>query len=621
MKKLLIGVGVVVLLLVAAAVAIPFFVSADSLKAELIGKVKEATGRDLRINGRFSFSLLPSASLEADDVAFANPPGAASPDMAKLAKLQVDLKLIPLLSGRVEIARLVLVDPVIALEVDKQGRANWQFAASATRPAPAPSPAAPASRGLGGLQLDDVRLDNGTLSYRDLRSGEAFELDQIAMQLSWAGIAGPFSADGSAVYRGEKLTLLVRLAHPGAALAGETDPVELKLESKPVTIDFRGEAAGPVPLTFRGTVELTAPSLRGLAAWAGTPIHGQDSGFGPLAIAGKVSLAGSKAAFTETKLTLDQIAAQGELAVEMGGARPGLTGRLDVDKLDFNPYLGPETKGWSDAPVDASLLKSADAELQLNANSVLYRKLQFSKSALAVHLKNARLEADLNQLAAYQGTGKGRVVLDGSGAAPAIEVQLALAQVQVQPFLHDQMNLDRLSGTGSLTLHASGHGRSEREIIASLSGNGNFNIVNGKIRGMNLTAMARNVTSAFDGGNRGTGETDFSSLTASFTIAGGIMHNGDLQLRSADMPMAGAGVIDLPRRSVDYRVTPRVAGILVVPVVIRGPWDNLSYEPDLAGIGGHLLEGGAKGIGDTIKKAPSDVLKVPQDALKGIFGR
>ena len=115
----------------------------------------------------------------------------------------------PLLSGRFEVAKLSLVDPVINLEIDKQGRPNWQFGAAAPAAAPAPAapapapaaPAAPAapssgSASLSGLQLDDVGLDNGTLSYVDQRSGEKLELDKVAMRLSLPGLDSPFKAEG-----------------------------------------------------------------------------------------------------------------------------------------------------------------------------------------------------------------------------------------------------------------------------------------------------------------------------------------------------------------------------------------------------------------------------------------
>ena len=57
MKKLLIGLATIVGLLVAAALAVPLFVPIDSYKAEIIALIKTATGRDLRIGGRVSFSL------------------------------------------------------------------------------------------------------------------------------------------------------------------------------------------------------------------------------------------------------------------------------------------------------------------------------------------------------------------------------------------------------------------------------------------------------------------------------------------------------------------------------------------------------------------------------------
>ncbi|MGO8917248.1 MAG: AsmA family protein [Stellaceae bacterium] len=649
MKKLLIGVAILIVLVIAVAVAAPFFIPLDTYKGELIAAVKQSTGRDLAINGKMSFSLLPSLALEADDVAFANPPGASSPQMATLTKLEVQLKLLPLLSRRVEVDKLVLVDPVIALEVDKQGKPNWQFAQAAptaakTPGAAQPQPAPAASGGgatLSGLSLDDVRLENGQISYVDQRSGEKVQLEQIAMTLSLPDLDSPFKADGSAVYRGEKLSLSIALANPRAFLEGKSSAAQLGLDSKPIAFAFTGNAAGSTPAKLDGAVELKIPSLRGLAQWAGSPLNAPGTGFGPFTLSGKVSYAGPKIGFTEASLSLDQINAKGELALDTGGARPVVKGRLDVDKLDANPYLPPETPskpaapssggggvsgsgagaraaGWSDQPIDVSALKTADVDFSLSANSLLYRKIQIGKSALGLHLKDGRFEADLTELALYQGTGKGKVAVDGSGAVPAIEAEFNLSKVQMEPLLKDAMDLDRLSGSGAFDMAVTGRGRSEREIIGALNGKGDLNLANGKIKGVNLAAMVKNVASAFQG-DHDTQETDFASLSGTYTIQNGILHNTDLQLKSADLPMTGAGTVDLPQRSADYKITPRIAGAIAVPVIVKGPWDNLSYEPDLAGLVGDpakLLKSGAGDIGNTLKSAPGGAGNV----LKGLLG-
>lgn len=650
MKKLLIGVAVLIVLVIIAAIAIPFFIPVDTYKGQLVAAVKRSTGRDLAVNGKVSFSLLPSLALEANDVAFSNPPGAESPQMVKLAKLEVALKFLPVLSGRVEVDKLVLVDPVIALEVDKQGRPNWQFAQVASAPSqaqPAPSPAASSSSGggtLSGLSLGDVRLENGQISYLDRRTGETVRLDQIAMKLSLPDLDSPLAADGSAIYRNEKLALSVAIANPRAFLEGKGSAAQLGLDSKPIAFGFKGNVAASTPAKFDGAIELKIPSLRGLAQWAGNPLNAPGTGFGLFVLTGKVNYSGNKIDFTEASLTLDQINAKGEVLVDAGGARPAIKGKLDVDKLDANPYLPPETSGkaasapassggaaggggaggggaasgWSDQPIDVSPLKTADVDFALSANSLLYRKIAVGKSALGLHLKDGRLEADLTELALYQGSGKGKVVVDGSGAVPAIEAQFNLSQVQMEPLLKDAISLDRLTGAGAFDMAVTGKGRSEREIIGALNGKGDLNLANGKIKGVNLVGMVKNIATAFQTSSSSQ-ETDFASLSGTWTMQNGVLHNNDLQLKSADVPMTGAGTVDLPQRRVDYKVTPRIAGAVAVPVIVKGPWDDLSYQPDLAGLVGDpakLLQSGAGSVGDTVKSAPG----AAGNLLKGLLG-
>lgn len=651
MRKLLIGIAVVIVLLVAAALAAPFFIPVDTYKGQLVAAVKQATGRDLTINGKVSFSILPTLAVEAHDVAFANPPGAASNNMATLSSLELRLKLLPLLSRRLVLDKLVLVDPVIALEIDKQGRPNWQFATpapGAAAPHPAASPAPAASGGgnpLGGLSLNDIELENGSISYLDRRGGQSFQLTQIAMKLSLPDLDSPLKADGSAVYRGEKLALQIDLAKPRGFLDGHGSAVKLGLSSQPISFGFNGTVAGSSPPKLDGAVELKIPSLRKLAQWAGSPLDVAGTGFGPLAISGKASVAGSKIGFSDASLSLDQTNGKGEFTLDTAGARPAIAGKLALDKLDLNTYLPPPAQGaaapaasgggasgggapaarasgWSDKPIDLAPLKSADVDFALSTDSLIYRKIKIGRSALGLHLKNGRFEADLTQLELYQGHGTGKVVVDGSGAVPGVQTLFDLKQVQVQPLLRDAIDLDKVTGTGAFDLNVAGHGKSERDIISALDGKGSLDLADGTIKGVNLVAMVRNVASAFQS-HASTDVTAFSSLAGTYTITNGVLHNNDLQLKSADMPMSGAGTVDLPQRRVDYKLTPRVAGIVAVPVLISGPWDDLSYRPDLAGLATgaakQLLQGGAQGaqgLGKTLQSAPGGV----GGALKGLFG-
>ncbi len=641
MKKLLIGLAVVIVLIIAAAVIVPFFVPLDTYKGKVIALVKDQTGRDLRIDGPLSFSLLPSLALEANDVAFSNPPGASSPNMVSLKTLDVKLKLLPLLHGAIEVDEFKLVQPAIALEIDKQGHPNWVFAQAAKPTAP---PAAPAAKpteggGLPAISLGDVSIVGGQASYFDQRSGEKRVLSDIDMQLSLPSFAGPFNAKGSATWNAEKVSLTAAVAAPGTLQGGGTSAITISLQSTPINFDFQGDATGATLSKLTGTTSFSVPSVRGLAKWAGVGFDAPGTGFGPLNIKGKVNMGGAKMAFTDAEISLDTIKATGAFTLDSSGARPYLSGRLDVDKLDANPYLGPEqtsasaapaapapaapagapaakSSGWSDAPIDLSGLKAADVDFDLSANAILYRKIQIGKSALGLHLKNGRFEADLTEMALYQGKGQGKVVADGSEATPAIAANFNLAGIAIQPLLRDAANFDRLTGSGSFALDVNGHGKSQRDIVSSLAGKGDLNLANGKIEGVNLVAFMKNVTSAVTGGQGGGNETDFGALTGTYTITNGILHNNDLKLTSPEVPMTGAGTVDLPLRQVDYKLTPSVAGLVAVPVNISGPWDDLSYRPDLTGMAKDLAKDPGKAL-DTLKGGGSGA----KDLLKGLLGK
>ena len=667
MKKLFIGLAAVIVLVIAAAIAVPYFIPLDTYKARIIALVKAETGRDLRIAGPVRFSLLPSIALEASDVSLANPPGAAAPNMVQLKTLDVELRLLPLLHGAVEIAEFKLVDPAIALEIDKQGKPNWAFAPTTAKPAAtrnAPATPAPAASGQTGnsqtangtssnfsaISLGDVSIVDGQASYLDQRTGAKRLLSNINMTLVLPSLDRPFAAKGSAVWNGEKASLTLQIDKPRTLENGGASPVAITLAATPINFAFKGNAAGATLAKLTGGIDLSIPSVRGLAKWLGVPFDAPGTGFAQMTLSGQLDKTGPKIAFTKAVIALDAIKATGALAVDSSGAKPTLSGRLDVDKLDVNPYLTPvaqgsgaraastapavaaagapaappviaaKSSGWSDAPIDLSPLKLANADFELSANSIAYRKIQIGRSVLTLHLKDGKFDADLSQMALYQGKGQGKITADGSGAMPAIAANFNLSGIAIQPLARDAANFDHLVGTGNFTIDVAGHGKSQRAIIGSLAGKGSLDLANGKIEGVNLISVMKNTASALTGGQSRGDETDFGALTGTYTIAQGILKNDDLKLTSPEIPMTGAGTVDLPSRQVNYRVTPSVAGVLAVPVDITGPWDNLSYRPDLAALAKGLAQDPGKLL-NSLKNGRAGAGSGASGLLKGLLGR
>ncbi|OAN50650.1 hypothetical protein A6A04_17620 [Paramagnetospirillum marisnigri] len=658
MKKGLIVLGAVIVLIIGALVVLPMLVPADRIKDEVVAGVKSATGRDLSIQGKVAVSVFPSLSVQVGNVALSNPPGYSSKDLVRLGAVDVRLKLMPLLGGKVEVDSFVLVDPVITLETDRQGKGNWVFdappAAAGAKPEAkaegkpaAPSQAVASGGGLSDIRLGDVRISNARLTQIDGKTGTKQEVSEINLQLALKSLDSPFTAKGSLVWNAKKVEINAEVASLKAVMAGEASATSLSIASEPVKLGFKGSAKGGATPGLTGDLDLAVPSIRALAAWAGSPITMAGNGLGPLAITGKLAASPSQINFSQAAIGIDAIKSKGEVSVGIGGPKPVIKGRLDVEMLDLNPYLPPEGAaqsggkaagegkagagsqqaaakgGWSDDPIDASGLKAAEVDFNLTCGGILVKKIKVGKSALKIALHDGRLAADLTELALYQGSGKGRVALDGSQPGVGLDASFQLKGLQAEPFLTDAADMDRLSGTGNFDITVAGRGKSQRQIISSLDGRGALAFLNGAIKGINLAAMVRNVATAFTGGSASNEKTDFAELGGTFTIAKGILTNNDLALKSPLLRVEGKGTVDLPQRSVNYRIDPKVvaslegqgggnAAGLVVPVLVTGPWDNLSYRPDLEA----LLKQNVQNIGNAVGGLVGGVVGKPSGTAK-----
>ncbi len=663
MKKLLVVMAALAVLLIAAVVVVPTLVPLDTYKEQAVRQVRAATGRDLRIGGEIKLSLFPSLAVEVNDVAFANASWASTPDMAKLSRLEVSLKILPLLSGEIEVDRFVLVDPVINLEVDEQGRPNWSFETAAPAEAKEQAKETTAkgeAAELPDLHFGDVRLINGTVTYLDGAKQERFEVTAVNMTVSLPGLDDPLKADGELTWNGEEIDVDLGVENPRKLLEGMTTPVALKVSSKPVTLSYEGQVTHAEPLRVEGDVTLDVPSLRKLAAWTGNPLEIGGSGLGPFSLKGVLALSGPKVSFTDAEIVLDEIRGKGEVSVDTGGAKPDIRARLDVDTLDLNPYLGgkdgkqasekPKAGAkqgpgdWSDDPIDLSALDAVNADLAFSAESIRVQEIEIGRSALKVTLKDGLLIVDLSKLELYGGSGRARVAVDGSGPVPTVKKSFEFSGVQARPLLADAAGFDRLEGTAEAEMAVTTRGRTEREMVQALKGSGVVKFSDGAIHGINLAEMVRNATTAFlDPGAQKAQKTDFAELSGTFVIRNGILENDDLKLINPLLRLDGAGTSDLPKRTVDYRVEPKLVATLegqgrtreaegiTVPVIISGPWHDLSYRPDLTGVVEDVLKDpekaaeAAKGVLKGLEKGGGGEqgIRVPEEAgkaLKKLFG-
>ncbi len=621
MKKALVVVAVIVAIVVVGVLAVPVLFSAERVKTELVAKVKEMTGRDLTIGGRFAFSLLPTLGVQAEGLTLANPPGYRSPALLQLRELDAHLKLWPLLMGRFELDGVVLRAPTISLEVDGNGRGNWLLTKAAVARAAETSPLAPAAlppvpasagKGAGGVKgvsdvrLGDVRIEAGTLTYLGDK-GVTETAEGVDFDLIMNSLDEPLTVKGGLIWHGQALAVDMTFARPRALLEGRDSAGSVNLASQSLRLAFAGSFGG----ASTGTLEVTSPSLRSLAAWVeGRPVA--SSGLGPFAMKAHVAADAGLLALTDVMLSLDASKATGRLSAALGGARPALKGQLDLETLDLTPYSTPEDKAasnvpaapsddqaiikshsdWSDDAIDASLLRSVDADVALHAASIRLRQEEVGHSALQVALHDGKLTAVLADTVFFQGKGAGQIALDGTGVGVLADVQFALTDVQAGHLLA-AFGIGWLEGEANTEWQLALHGASPRQLVSSLSGKGTLICENGAVRGINLGAAGRNAASGRLPDGQDAPKTAFSDLSGSFSIADGVVTNRDLKLNAPLLRVTGAGSVDLPKRTVQYRIEPTLLanqegqgkpkgdGGLTVPIIVDGSLDEVHFRPDL----------------------------------------
>ena len=615
MKKLFLVLGILLVLLVGTVVAAPFLVPSETIKSQLTAQVEAATGRKLAVNGDLDLSVLPSLAVDMGDVRFANAAGAEVADMVSLKELKVELKVLPLLTGAVEVDEFVLVEPNIHLEVAADGTPNWALETGGGEAAA--SGEAEGEEGGGSLpitelKLGDIRIENGSLTFIDRAAGTEERIEAIDMKLELADIRSPLDASGSLDYKGETIELDLGLQAPYEVIQGGASAFSLGVKSAPLQLGFDGELSNQGAPNAAGGIDLSVPSVKGLAAWLAEPLAIETEALETLTIAGKLNGSADKIAFTEATLSLDKITGKGEVTAELAGSVPKVSGRLDLGMVDLNTYMAPAAEGgdaespapggeaeaadagWSDEPIDLPL-GGVDLAFELTLEGLKAQDVKLDRTVLALNMVGPRLTADLKEFGLYDGQGQGQLVVDASGDQPRIDKQFTLTGLKALPFLTAAADFDRLEGTANADFKLSMTGASQRQLVESLSGDGKVVFADGAVVGINVAAMVRNVGTAFLSAEANEArKTDFAELGGTFTIENGILSNEDLLLQAPALRVQGAGKVDLPQQRVDYRIEPKAAATLegqegqtdvaglLVPVVVTGPFDDLSYKPDLS---------------------------------------
>lgn len=294
MKRILKILAIVVGLLIVIAIAVPFFVDANTFRPKLESELTSALGRPVTV-GNLSLSLF-SGSVSADNISIADDPAFSKSPFVQAKSFKVGVELLPLIfSKTLNVTELTLNQPEISLVKSENGE-KWNFSSlggnnpSASKPAASPAPSSGGNPNLSvaKLNVNDGRLtvsragsdkprvyDKVTIEVTNFSFAAAFPFKMTAQlpaggSLSLEGKAGPIDANNAAAtplqakVTVQKMNLAASgFVDPAAGIAGIADYVgtvtsdghEAKTEGKLTATNLqvvqKGSPAGrPVQVTY-----------------------------------------------------------------------------------------------------------------------------------------------------------------------------------------------------------------------------------------------------------------------------------------------------------------------------------------------------------------------------------
>jgi AsmA protein len=479
MKRLFILVCALVVILLTAAVIVPFLIPTAVYKAQIETAATKALGRDVTLVGDPKLSILPVISARIDGATIANPDGFTDPLMIEAGSLQADVKILPLLSRRVEIGKITLSDSTVRLERLADGRVNWDF------PALQADPDNPSSFETG---IDRAALSNAAVFYKDWTTGDQYALTEFNASAQLKALDQPFSSRGDGRINGQPFDYRVKL-----------ETLQDLTASKPVIVDARlgtiyGDVAYDGGLTLgdspvlQGEFEVDSDTLGEVLAIVGSAdlpivasaldsIRAKGTISGPALTANldfttlrlqatglKVDYKGALALGTVPQIdgTIDLNAADAQRLLKPGhpmAAMLALLGDVDLSATLKGPLSAPALTGIKFKQRAPDLNTDYSGNLSLSGDQALDGMLNLTSdnpravleafgtilpdgeslnrlsiegrttgSVLAPNLSNAKLRLD-------DTTASGSLGADLRGPRPRLVADLVMDQLDVTPFL------------------------------------------------------------------------------------------------------------------------------------------------------------------------------------------
>lgn len=561
--------------------------------------VQARTGRALQI-GNLDVDLGRTTTVRGDRIRFANASWAKQPQMASADRVEIDVRLWPLLRGSVQLPEIRLSRPDVLLETapDKNQPGNWAFLTSG-----------------GGqrLQLQRLRISDGRLQFIDALGRSNIDLAVHSGQAKQADAAPSVLVQGKGHWRGAAFSLK----------GGTESPLELSNSDHPFRIHLDahagathaiadGSLTNPFQLqVFDLQFQLSGQDLDDLYPLIGIAIPSSP----PYQLKGQLQRDHERWRYEKFSGRVGDSDLAGDVEIDVAGERPRLTANLLSRRLDFDDLAGfigapPRTGGnetanaeqkaqaaqlaakptvLPDTPYNLGKLRAMDADVRWKAQRINAPRLPLDDMDAHLLLDNGLLRLEPLNFGVAGGDIRSTIRMDARRPQISTTLNASLRRVQLGQLFPDAKLAEQASGGIGGTIHLSGTGNSIAAMLGSSNGDVGLGMGRGHIGNLLMELAGLDVAESLKFLFTGDKQIPLRCAFGDFSVRNGLMQSRALAFDTTDTLVIGEGSISLKQEQLDLLLRPRPKdrSILALrsPLHIGGSFKDPSFRPDFKALG------------------------------------
>ena len=562
--------------------------------------VQAKTGRALHI-GNLDVDLGRVTTIRGDSVTFANAEWAKRPQMVSADRVEIDVRVWPLLRGSVQLPEVRLTRPDALLQTapraDQAG--NWDFMGESSGGAP--------------LQLQRLYIDDGRLQFLDERGRTDIQVAVRSGKPKQADAAPPLLVGGKGSWQGNAFTL-----------NGNTEsPLELTNSGHPFRIHLDGRAGGTHAVasgtlinpfqfqTFSLQFRLSGQDLEDLYPLVGIALPSTP----PYRLDGQLTRDHQVWQYQKFNGRVGDSDLGGDVKVEVGGERPRLTANLVSKRLDFDDLAGfigapPKTGGdetanaeqkaeaarlaakptiLPDTPYDLGKLRAMDADVRLKAQRINAPSLPLDDMDAHLKLDDGLLRLDPLNFGVAGGDIRSTIRMDARRPQIATSLKASVRRVQLGQLFPDAKLAEQASGGIGGEIDLSGNGNSIAAMLGSSDGTVAIGMGKGHVGNLIMELAGLDVAESLKFLFTGDRQIPLRCAFADFGVKDGRMDSRALAVDTTDTLIVGEGSINLKNEQMDLLLKPRPKDISILalrsPLRIDGTFKDPSFRPDFKALG------------------------------------